>query len=180
NLHLGARTPEAGKRRLFFANPWAIAFTTQIGDGTAYAVSAASDLLVKVNVDATGKLSFTGGSSTTRFIDLNEPTNALTSGVNAGKNPLGIAINSTGTVAYVANFVSRNVSVVDLTTDAVIATVQTTALPGPKSQGETNLVGAEMFFSSRGNFDSTFPTGTNSLVNRLSNAGWQSCSSCHF
>src|SRR5204863_4069052 len=39
NLHLGARDPEPGKRREFFANPWAIAFTTQIGDGTAYAIS---------------------------------------------------------------------------------------------------------------------------------------------
>ncbi len=28
NLHLGARDPEPGKRRQFFANPWAIAFTT--------------------------------------------------------------------------------------------------------------------------------------------------------
>ena len=29
NLHLGARTPEAGKTKLFFANPWAIDFTNQ-------------------------------------------------------------------------------------------------------------------------------------------------------
>jgi len=41
-----------------------------------------------------------------------------------------------------------------------------------------NLVGAEMFFSSRGNFD-TIP-GTNSLRDRLSSEGWQSCASCHF
>ena len=178
NLHLGARDPESGKRRLFFANPWAIAFTSQIGDGTAYAVSAASDLLVKVNVDASGKLAFTGDFNTTRYIDLNEPTNAATAGANAGKNPQGIVINSTGTRAYVANFVSRNVTVVDLATDTVIATVQTSDLPAPGSAGETNLVGAEMFFASRGHFD-TIP-GTNSLRERLSTDGWQSCSSCHF
>jgi hypothetical protein len=59
NLHLGARDPEPGKRRLFFASPWAIAFTTQSGSGAAYAVSAASDLLVKLNVDAAGNLAFT-------------------------------------------------------------------------------------------------------------------------
>src|SRR5262249_2744539 len=70
------------------------------------------------------------------------------------------------------------VSVGDLTTDSVIATVQTSDLPAAGSQGETNLVGAEMFFSSRGNFD-TIP-GTNSLRDRLSNQGWQSCASCHF
>ncbi len=77
-----------------------------------------------------------------------------------------------------ANFVSRNVSVVDLTTDTVIATVPTSDLPAPGSQGETNLVGAEMFFSSRGNFDAI--PGTNSLRDRLSSEGWQSCASCHF
>jgi len=178
NLHLGARDPEPGKRRAFFANPWAIAFTSELGAGTAYAVSAASDLLVKVNVDAAGKLAFTVDSDTTRFIDLNEPTNAATAGANAGKNPQGIAINSTGTRAYVGNFVSRNVSVVDLTNDSVIAVVSTSDLPASGSQGETNLVGAEMFFSSRGNFD-TIP-GTNSLRDRLSSEGWQSCASCHF
>ena len=178
NLHLGARDPEPGKRREFFANPWAIAFTTQIGDGTAYAVSAASDLLVKVNVDAAGKLAFTVDADTTRYIDLNDPANPATSGANAGKNPQGIALNSTATRAYVANFVSRNVSVVDLTSDSVIAVVPTSDLPAPGSQGETNLVGAEMFFSSRGNFD-TIPD-TNSLRDRLSSEGWQSCASCHF
>jgi uncharacterized repeat protein (TIGR01451 family) len=178
NLHLGARDPEPGKRRLFFANAWAIAFTSQSGAGSAYAVSAASDLLVKLNVAVDNSLSFTGDADTTRYIDLNEPTNAVTSGLNAGKNPQGIAINSTGTRAYVANFVSRNVSVVDLTTDTVIATVRTSDLPTPGSQGETNLVGAEMFFSSRGNFDPI--PGTNSLRDRLSSEGWQSCASCHF
>src|ERR1051325_245800 len=39
NLHLGARNPEAGKRRVFFANPWAIGFNSQVGDGFAYVVS---------------------------------------------------------------------------------------------------------------------------------------------
>ena len=178
NLHLGARDPEPGKVKLFFANPWAMAFTTQSGEGNAYVVSAGSDLLVKLNVSADGSLGFTVDGDTTRYIDLNDPENPASSGANAGKNPQGIAINSSGTVAYVANFVSRNVSVVDLTSDTVIATVASAELPGPGTQGETNLVGAEMFFSSRGNFD-TIP-GTNSLRNRLSSDGWQSCASCHF
>jgi YVTN family beta-propeller protein len=178
NLHLGARGPEAGKRKVFFANPWAIAFTTQSGPGNAYVVSAASDVLVKLNVADDGKLAFTVDGDTTRYIDLNEPTDPATSGAKAGKNPQGIAITSDGGLAYVANFVSRNVSVVNLTNDAVVAVVQTSDLPVPGSVGETNLVGAEMFFSSRGNFDSI--PGTNSLRDRLSSEGWQSCSSCHF
>src|SRR6185436_17974008 len=136
NLHLGARNPEPGKRRIFFANPWAIAFTTQSGAGSAYVVSAASDALVKLNVAADGKLSFTVDGDTTRYIDLNEPTDATTSGANAGKNPQGIAITSDGGLAYVANFVSRNVSVVNLTNDAVVAVVATTDLPVPGSVAE--------------------------------------------
>ncbi len=178
NLHLGARNPEPGKRRIFFANPWAIAFTTQSGAGNAYVVSAASDALVKLNVEADGKLAFTVDGDTTRYIDLNEPTEPATSGAKAGKNPQGIAITSDGGLAYVANFVSRNVSVVNLTNDAVVAVVPALDLPAPGSPAETNLVGAEMFFSSRGNFDAM--PGTNSLRDRLSSEGWQSCASCHF
>src|SRR5207302_612352 len=79
NLHLGAQDPEPGKRKLFFANVWGMAFTTQVGAGNAYVISAASDLLVKLNVAEDGRLSFTGDADTTRYIDLNDPTNPLTS-----------------------------------------------------------------------------------------------------
>jgi YVTN family beta-propeller protein len=179
NLHLGAREPEPGKKRLFFANPWAIAFTNQSGAGNAYVVSAGSDLLVKLNVGADGKLNFTGGDTTTRYIDLNDPANPKTRGANAGKNPNGIAINSDGTKAYVTNFVSRNVSIVNLATDSVQKVVQTAPLPAVGTVAERVTVGAEVFFSSRGHFDR--PAGTTvSTSERLSADGWQNCASCHF
>ena len=178
NLHLGARDPEPGKRKLFFANPWSMAFTTQSGAGSAYIVSAASDLLVKVNVGADGSLSFTTDANTTRYIDLNDPDNALTSGRNAGKNPQGIVIASDGTRAYVNNVGSKNVTVVDLTTDSVIKVVPLRPLPYAGSPQEKILVGAEIFFSSRGNFD-PIDGATVSLRDRLSSEGWQSCASCH-
>ena len=175
NLNLGAKDPEPGKKRLFFSNAWAIAFAKS----NAYVVSAGSDLLVKARVDGSGKLSNTVDADTTRYIDLNDPTNAATAGDNAGKNPQGIAINSKGTRAYVANFVSRNVSVVNLRTDQVIGTVRTQRLPAPGSFEEVVLVGAEVFFSSRGNFNR--PPGTTvSTSERLSSEAWQSCASCHF
>ncbi len=179
NLHLGARVPEPGKPRLFFANPWAIGFTTESGPGNAYVVSAGSDLLVKLNVNAAGELSFTGGASTTRYIDLNDPDNPATSGENAGKNPLGIAVTSDGTTAYVMNYVSRNVSVVDLTTDSVTEVIATADLPPAGTLDEIIQVGKEIFFSSRGLFDR--PNGTTvSTRDRLSSEGWQNCASCHF
>ncbi len=177
NLHLGARNPEAGKTKLFFANPWAIAFTNQTGTGNAYAVSAGSDLLVKLNVDASGVLAFTSGQADqTRYIDLHDPANPATSGANAGKNPLGIAIRTVGpgnNFAYVMNYISRNVSIVDLDADAVVRVIATSALPLANTQDEQVQVGKEIFFASRGVFD-------NGKTNRLSSDGWQNCASCHF
>ena len=179
NLHLGARNPEAGKKRLFFANPWAIAFTNQSGAGNAYVVSAASDLLVKLTVNANDNASFTVDADTTRYIDLNDPANPATSGAKAGKNPQGIVILQNGLKAFVANQVSGNVSIVDLVNDRVDKVVQTALVP-PSGSGEEELsVGAEMFFSSRGNF--VRPAGaTVATSERLSSEGWQSCASCHF
>ncbi len=179
NLHLGARNPEAGKKRLFFANAWAMAFTKRSGAASAYVVSAGSDLLVRVNVDGSGKLGFTVDADTTRYIDLNDPANPATAGDSAGKNPQGIVINKAGTTAYVQNFVSRNVSVVDLKTDAVKKTIRTAPLAAPGSPAEAVAVGAEMFFSSRGHFNR--PAGASvSTDERLASEGWQACSSCHF
>jgi YVTN family beta-propeller protein len=179
NLHLGARQPETGKKKLFFANVWAIAFKKQTGPTSGYVVSSGSDLLVKVNVDAVGKLTNTVDADTTRYIDLNDPTNPATSGDKAGKFPQGIVINRQGTRAYVVNFVSRNVSVIDLTNDTVVAVIRTVPLPAPGSPAETIAVGAEMFFSSRGSFNRP-PQTVVATNERLSSEGWQSCSSCHF
>lgn len=179
NLHLGAQDPEPGKKKLFFANPWAIGFTTQSGAGQAYVVSAGSDLLVKANVAGDGKLSNTVDADTTRYIDLNDPNNPATSGDKAGKNPQGIVVNAKGTRAYVQNFVSRNLTVVDLKKDAVKTVIRTAPLPPPGSPAEVVAVGAEMFFSSRGHFSKP-PGLTVSTDERLSQTGWQSCSSCHF
>src|SRR5262249_22861533 len=68
---------------------------------------------------------------------------------------------------------------VDLVHDQVLGAVRTTELPPPGSRAETVLVGAEMFFSSRGHFD-RLPGMTISVDERLSQAGWQNCASCHF
>jgi YVTN family beta-propeller protein len=175
NLHLGARDPEPGKKKIFFANAWAVGFA----GNNAYTVAAGSDLLVKTRLDGSGKLNLTVDADTTRYIDLNDPANFATAGDNAGKNPQGIVVNKRGTRAYVMNFVSRNVSVVNLSTDQVVKVIRTVKLPTPGSLEEVVAVGAEMFFSSRGHFDR--PAGaTASTDGRLSSDGWQSCSSCHF
>jgi YVTN family beta-propeller protein len=179
NLHLGARDPEPGKKKLFFANPWAIAFTSQRGAGAAYVASAGSDLLVKVNVAADGKLTPTVDADTTRYIDLRDPANPATAGDSAGKNPQGLVIGADGKRAYVMNFVSRNVSVVNLAADKVVKAIRTAPLPPPGSPQEVVNAGADMFFSTRGQFNA--PAGATVLTSeRLSSDGWQSCASCHF
>jgi YVTN family beta-propeller protein len=179
NLHLGARNPEPNKRKLFFANPWAMAFTSLSGSGVAYVVAAGSDLVVKMRVGADGSLNNVVDADTTRYIDLNEPNNPSTAGDNAGKNPQGIVVVPGRPRAYVTNFVSGNVSVLDLASDTVIDSIRTSPLPAAGSNEEVVRAGAEVFFSSRGNFNR--PAGaTVSTTERLSSEGWQSCSSCHF
>ena len=71
------------------------------------------------------------------------------------------------------NYISRNLSIVNLDTDSVANVIQLTQLPAPGSQDEQIHVGAEMFFSSRGVFNG-------GKTNRLSANGWQNCASCHF
>jgi YVTN family beta-propeller protein len=177
NLNLGDVTPEAGKQELYFSNPDGIAFTTRAGAGYAYVTSGGSDILVKLRVLADDSLAFTAGANTTRYIDLNDPDNSATSGTRAGKNPIGLVVNGAGTRAYTLNYVSRNISVIDLTTDRVVEVIASDDMPAPGSRAEEILVGAEVFFSSRGNFVNT--TGMGASRNRLSEKGHQACASCH-
>ena len=86
-----ARRRSRARRSSSSPTPWAIGFTNQSGAGTAYVVSAGSDLLVKVNVGARRQAEqHRSTRDTTRYIDLNDPANPATSGDNAGKNPQGI------------------------------------------------------------------------------------------
>ena len=142
-------------------------------------VSSGSDLLVKVNVDGSGKLTNTVDADTTRYIDLNDPANPATAGANAGKNPQGIAINKQGTRAYVAELrVPQRVGG-EPHEDSVVKVIRTAPLPAPGTPEEVVAVGAEMFFSSRGLFNKAAGQLA-SNQERLSSEGWQSCSSCHF
>ena len=95
NLHLGARDPEQGKKKLFFANPWAIAFTRPSGAGAAYVVSAASNLLVKVNVAANGTLSNTVDADTTRYIDLADPAAVIVANLRKTNHSRSVVFDAT-------------------------------------------------------------------------------------
>lgn len=163
NMHR-AVAAQTNTQRLFITQPWAIAFENATNDG--YVVSAASNHLVKVRVDV-------ASGAPTVLSDPLDPTRVLQ--IKVGKNPRGIVVNAADTRAYVMNYVSRDVSVVDLTParETVVATLPSAALPQAGSQEDKIHIGRELYNTSIGEFDA--PAGTG----RMSAAGWGSCASCH-
>jgi YVTN family beta-propeller protein len=168
NLHQ-AVAAQSATPRLFVTQPWAVAF--KHGSDEGYVASAASNHLVKIGIDPAT------GAATVKTNPL-DPTRVLQIGV--GKNPRGIVINPGDTRAYVANHVSRSVSVVDLTAlpERVVATLPSAAQPLPGSLDEKIHIGRELYNTSIGEFDPP-PGSTVPITGRMSNQGWGSCASCH-
>lgn len=168
NMHK-AVADQTNPSKLFITQPWAMAFRNAANAG--YVVSAASDILVKVNVNpATGKPVVQN--------DPSDPTRVLQ--IKTGKNPRGIVVNRNDTRAYVMNYVSRDITIVDLTRspERVIGAMQSSALPAPGTLADKIHIGKELYNSSVGTFDPP-PGSTTPIVGRMSNNGWGSCGSCH-
>ncbi|HTS27638.1 MAG TPA: hypothetical protein VMH81_17310, partial [Bryobacteraceae bacterium] len=155
--------------KLFITQPWAIAFKNNADTG--YVVSAASNIVVKLSVDpSTGKATVQNDpSDSTRVLE-----------IPVGKNPRGIVINSTDTRAYVWNYVSRDVSAIDLTQspEKVTATLVSAAQPQAGTLDDKIHIGRELFFTSVGVFDPP-AAGQPAITGRMSNNGWGSCGACH-
>jgi YVTN family beta-propeller protein len=166
--------PADERKRLFLAVPWAVAFKNHADVG--YAVSLSSNVVVKVVLDADGTPT------------INAPKAANDAGsivrILVGQGPRGIVVNSTDKRAYVANENSRDVSVIDLAADKVIATIATAALPQPGTDAAKRLIGKAVFDSSTG---VDLPALTSQALSgvvqrfpaRLSKEGWSSCFACH-
>jgi YVTN family beta-propeller protein len=168
NMHLAVKA-QTGSPKRFITQPWAIAFKNAANQG--YVISAASNFVVKVSVDpATGLPAVQN--------DPSDPTRVLQ--IAVGKNPRGIVVNGSDTRAYVMNYVSRNVSVIDLTTapEHVTATMTSSALPAPGTLADRIHIGKELYNTSIGEFDPA-PATTTPIVGRMSNNGWGACSACH-
>ncbi len=161
NLHRAVADQPEGTIKLFLAVPWAIDFKDN--ENVGYVVSAASNVVVKVAVDPT-----TGALT----VQTNPQTQTVQT-VNAGRNPRGIVLNNTDTRMYVMNYISRDVTVIDVTRfpEQVIGTLRSSSLPAAGTQDELVQAGKELYNTSIGEF-------ANSAGN-MSNDGWQSCSSCH-
>jgi hypothetical protein len=134
-------------------------------------VSAATNRIIKVQLDANG----TPTINAPKFMgDVDGIVR-----VEVGLNPQGIVLNSTGTRAYVENFISRDVSVVDISsaTPFQITRIPSAALPPLGTLPAIVLRGHELFNTSIG------PAGTVATSvppsGRMSDSGWGSCYSCH-
>ena len=168
NMHTAVRDQTVTPKR-FITQPWAIAFKNGADQG--YITSAASDIVVKVAVSPAD------GSPS---VQMNPADPARVLQIPVGKNPRGIVVNGSDTRAYVMNYVSRDVTVINLTgtVETPIATVRSAALPAPGTLDDRIHIGRELYNTSIGTFDPA-PSTTTPIVGRMSAAGWGSCSACH-
>jgi YVTN family beta-propeller protein len=162
NMHKGIGA-ENETTRLFITNPFAIAFKRFSDEG--YVTAKAINQIIRVTLNSEG----TPG--------INAPTPVR---VNVGKDPRGIVFNPADTRAYIMNYISRDMSVVDISTSAptlITTVVQPDLLPVPGSLDEVIHRGKELFNTSIG------PAGTASQsdppAGRMSSEGWGSCFGCH-
>ena len=166
NMHVAVDEQTVTPKR-FPSVPWAIALKR--GSDEGYVLSAASDIAVKVKTNAAN-----GAMS----VVTNVGDGKRVVSVATGKNPRGIVLSSTDSRAYIMNYISRDVTVVDLTlaTDEVMATMRSASLPEAGSQEDMIQIGKELYNSSVGEFEGPNET---TIRGRMSNNGWGSCSSCH-
>jgi len=102
------------------------------------------------------------GSDLIEVVDISTPHQPkLTKFVAVGINPRGMALRADGAFGYVMNYLSRSVSVIDLTTLAVTAEITTTA----ETLTSDVLRGKILFH--------------NAVNPKLSQGSWISCASCH-
>ena len=99
--------------------------------------------------------------------------------MKVGKNPRGIVINSADTRAYVLNYVSRDISVMNLAgTDQLMDTKLSANLPAAETLDDKIQVGKELYNTSVGEFDPAVVGGP-AITGRMSRAGWGACATCH-
>jgi YVTN family beta-propeller protein len=167
NMHLAVKN-QTNPAKLFNTLPWAVAFKHAANEG--YVVIAASNIVIKVLVDpATGLPTVQN--------DPTDPTKVLQ--LKVGKNPRGIVITSGDTRAYVMNYVSRDITVLNLVgNEQVLDTKLSANLPVPGSLADKIQVGKELYNTSVGVFDPP-PGGGAPITGRMSMNGWGACATCH-
>ncbi|HEV8269273.1 MAG TPA: YncE family protein [Thermoanaerobaculia bacterium] len=148
----------------FLTNPYFIAFRHLTNSG--YLVSAASNMVVKMDLGADGTPT------------INPPPAAMMAGnvkrILTGSNPRAMVINRSDTKGYVWNYVSRDVTIVDLATDTAAGRFVLANQP-TDSQAVKVQRGKELFNTSIGPL---FPV-SGVTEGAMADRGWCACSSCH-
>ncbi len=187
NMNVGVNFEPVGKR-LFNTNPFMVAFKHAVGEG--FVALAATNRLLRMTLDAQGVPTINpplnaGDPGNIIRIELKDPNEIVQADPNdtiGGQNPRGLVINSTDTRAYVMDFLSRDVAVVDIsgadpTQYKTLARMTSASLPAAGSLAATVQRGKYLFNSAIG------PEGAadNSKrpAGRLSDFGWGTCYSCH-
>jgi DNA-binding beta-propeller fold protein YncE len=133
------------------------------GSPIAYAVGRAGDLVQRVVFGERVEI----GSTQNAQIDVAGDTE-----IGRCQNPTGIAIDATRDLAYVNCWVSQRLGVVDLASQALVATVE--SAPGPESAAEASIQrGRRFYFTGRGRWSAAQQNGA------IGGEGWSSCGSCH-
>jgi YVTN family beta-propeller protein len=155
-------TPSATSPRFALGDLADMAFVP--GKNIAYAVSRAADAVQRVVWDPAGvKI----GSTQNAQIDV--LGNAT---IGNCQEPTGNVANESATRLYVNCWVSRRLGVVDLTSQALVSTVE--ASPAPQSADEQSQQrGRRFFFTGRGRWSNAGSNGAKG------GEGWSSCGSCH-
>jgi YVTN family beta-propeller protein len=187
NMNFGVQFEPVGVR-LFNTNPFAVAFKRSAPEG--FVALAATDRLLRVTLDSQGKPTINppdgmGGLGNIIRIELKDPNEIVQPDPEytiGGKNPRGVVLNSKDTRAYVMDFGSRDIAVVDVSGNdpalyKTIARIQSADLPAAGSEAAIVQRGKVLFNSAIG------PEGAadNSKrpAGRMSDFGWGSCYSCH-
>lgn len=151
----------------FVTVPYALAFKNR--DNTGFVVSALSDMIVKVDLDELGRATINAPRA--------EGDGGRIVRILVGKNPRGIIINDADTRAYVMNYVSRDVSVIDIVNNRLIKNVMSAPQPSD-AMGIMVQRGKELFNTSIGPiFDGPNPAFRGQ--GRMSNHGMGGCFECH-
>lgn len=187
NMNVGVNFEPAGVK-LFNTNPFAIAFKRSKPEG--FVALGGTDRLLRVTLDAAGLPSINPPANATDpgniiRIELKDPQEIAQADPNdtiGGKNPRGLVINSEDTRAYVFDFISRDVAVVDISGDDptlyhTLTRIQSADLPALNTTDAIVQRGKQLFNSAIGPVgdaaNSQRPAG------RMSDTGWGTCYSCH-
>ena len=187
NMNVGVNFEPVGIR-LFNTNPFAVAFKRKAPEG--FVALAATDRLLRVTLDADGRPTINppakaGDPGNIIRIELKDPNEIVQADPDykiGGRNPRGLVLNSKDTRAYVMDFLSRDIAVVDISGDdptlyKTIARIPSADLPTDGSDAAIVQRGKVLFNSAIG------PAGAadNSKrpAGRMSDFGWGTCYSCH-